>query len=83
MPPNIDINVREMVSYDENDGKPMFMLGMTFEYSKEARYAIAKYAGSRGCELHVKPNEPHRIRARCVTELGCPFVVLVSKDGHI
>ena len=57
--PNIDINVREMVSYDENDEKPLFILDMTFANAEKARYAIGKYAVARGCELHLKPNEPH------------------------
>ena len=80
--PNIDINARKRVGYDENDGKPFFIISMTFTNTEEVRYAIAKYVISRGCKLHVKANKPHRIRATCVTEPGSPFVLLVSKDGH-
>ena len=60
--PNIDINAREMVGYDENDGKPFFIIGMTFANAEKVRYAIAKYAIGRGCD--------YTLNQISLTELG-------------
>ena len=70
----------EKVCY-ENDGGPYFVLSMTFADAKQARAAIVKYAVARSVKLKLGPNEPGRIRAKCVTVGGCNFLVFLSKDG--
>ena len=39
---------------------------MTFADAKEAREVIAKYGVARGTKLKLYPNEPGRIRVKCV-----------------
>ncbi|CAH9125380.1 unnamed protein product, partial [Cuscuta epithymum] len=58
-----------------------FMIGMTFANAKEARSAIANYSVAAGVKLKIDPNEPQRIRAKCVNEVSCPFNLYISKDG--
>ncbi|XP_050211280.1 uncharacterized protein LOC126661469 [Mercurialis annua] len=72
---------REKVQFKHREGVPQFMLSMTFADAKEVRVALAKYAVSKGVKLKIKPNETTRIRARCVSNPGCPFVILISKEG--
>ena len=55
------------------------MLGMTFANAAEAREAIAKYAIAEGKKLKIHPNEPQRIRVKCVNEEGCPFCYSFQK----
>ena len=55
---------------------------MTYANATEAREAIAKYAVSFGYKLNLNPNEPFRIRARCMNQETCPFRMLISKDGQ-
>lgn len=35
-----------------------------------------------GLKLKFEKNEPTRFRVICVNEVGCPFTLLVSKDGN-
>ena len=57
------------------------MLGMTFANAQEARDAITKYDVLFSYKLKLNPNEPYRIMAKCKNEVGCPFMLRVSKDG--
>ena len=71
----------DRVRYNSNDGTPFFMLGMSFSNAIAVREALARYGVAEGKKLKIKPNDPARIIAKCVTESGCPFVILISKDG--
>ncbi|XP_050210068.1 uncharacterized protein LOC126660546 [Mercurialis annua] len=71
----------ERVNYNESDGSTHFILGMAFADAKEARQAIANYAVAVGRKLKIHPNEPGRVRAKCVTDKGCKFLVFMSKDS--
>ena len=61
--------------------QPHFVLGMPFANAIEAREAIAKYVIAFSKKLKINPNEPHRIRVKCVNKQGCPFLLFISKDG--
>ena len=74
-----EVPLNERVHYDGDQGH--FILGMTFANAGEAREAIAKYAVAQGKKLKIHPNEPHRIRVKCINEEGCPFLLYISKDG--
>ena len=73
---------QERVRDNGQDGKGYFILGMTYGNTAEAREAIAKYVVSFGNKLKLNPNEPRRIRARCINEEHCPFRLLILKNGH-
>ena len=53
---------------------------MKFVDAKEAREAISNYVVTYGFKLKINPNEPLRIRAKCINEGGYPFTLLISKD---
>ncbi|XP_048228242.1 uncharacterized protein LOC125369516 [Ricinus communis] len=72
---------RERVRYDEGDRQSHFMLGMTFANANEARQAIANYGVALSVKLKINPNEPFRLRVKCINEESCPFVLFISKDG--
>ena len=73
------VPLNERVHYDGDKGN--FILAITFANAGKAREAIAKYAIAQGKKLKIHPNEPHRIRVKCINEEGCPFLLYISKDG--
>ena len=52
---------------------------MTLSNASSIRESISWYAISRGVHLKFVKNDSTRIRVKC--EYGCPFLLLVSKDG--
>ncbi|KAK6787939.1 hypothetical protein RDI58_016464 [Solanum bulbocastanum] len=53
------------VRYDDECTVAIFELGMIFENAKEFRKALAKYAIEKHYQIKSRPNEAHRVRAKC------------------
>ncbi|KAK6804325.1 hypothetical protein RDI58_002109 [Solanum bulbocastanum] len=53
------------VRYDDECIVAIFELGMIFENAKKFRKALAKYVVEKNYQIKLRPNEAHRVRAKC------------------
>ncbi|KAK6786675.1 hypothetical protein RDI58_015200 [Solanum bulbocastanum] len=53
---------------------------MIFESAVEFRKAIADYGVRQKVQLKIKPNEPHRVRVRCVGKCNWEIFASLDKD---
>nr|XP_009772176.1 PREDICTED: uncharacterized protein LOC104222632 [Nicotiana sylvestris] len=55
---------------------------MVFENVKQFRSALQDYAVQRRVQIKLRPNEQHRVRAKCVNSTRCRWNILGSLEGH-
>ncbi|WMV29390.1 hypothetical protein MTR67_022775 [Solanum verrucosum] len=72
------------VRYDDECIVAIFGLEMIFENTKEFRKALAKYDVEKNYQIKLRPNEAHRVRAKCkFKENGCAMVLLIGILGGV
>jgi len=80
--PGVDIPARRRstkVRYDPDCEVAIFELGMIFENAIEFRKALANYAIEYKVQIKLRPNEPHRVRAKCKSK-RCKWVCYACID---
>ncbi|KAK6776159.1 hypothetical protein RDI58_027160 [Solanum bulbocastanum] len=68
------------VRYDDECTVAIFELGMIFENAKEFRKALAKYAVEKHYQIKLRPNEAHRVRAKCKFKEKCKWLCYGAID---
>ncbi|KAK6786170.1 hypothetical protein RDI58_014695 [Solanum bulbocastanum] len=68
------------VRYDDECIVAIFELGMIFENAKEFRKALAKYAVEKNYQIKLRPNEAHRVRAKCKFKEKCKWLCYGAID---
>ncbi|WMV26829.1 hypothetical protein MTR67_020214 [Solanum verrucosum] len=66
--------------YDDECTVAIFELGMIFENAKEFRKALAKYAIEKNYQIKLRPNEAHRVRAKCKFKEKCKWLCYGAID---
>jgi len=84
----VEYNVEVLQRYEHekervvSDGLEKFKeleMGMTFKTIQEARQVVSFYAMANKKKLKTKKSDTKRIGYKCCD--GCPFTLLISKDG--
>ncbi|KAH0666225.1 hypothetical protein KY285_027431 [Solanum tuberosum] len=68
------------VKYDDKCTVVIFELGMIFENAKKFRKALAKYAIENNYQIKLRPNEAHRVRAKCKFKEKCKWLCYGAID---
>ncbi|KAH0686118.1 hypothetical protein KY289_016874 [Solanum tuberosum] len=66
--------------HDDEGIVAIFELGMFFENTKEFRKALAKYVVEKNYQIKLRPNEAHRVRAKCKFKEKCKWLFYGAID---
>ncbi|WMV52244.1 hypothetical protein MTR67_045629 [Solanum verrucosum] len=68
------------VRYDDECIVAIFELVMIFENAKKFRKALAKYVVEKNYQIKLRPNEAHRVRAKCKFKGKCKWLCYGAID---
>ncbi|KAH0702390.1 hypothetical protein KY290_017679 [Solanum tuberosum] len=66
--------------HDDEGIVAIFELGMFFENAKEFRKALEKYVVEKNYQIKLRPNEAHRVRAKCKFKEKCKWLFYGAID---
>ncbi|KAF3639383.1 hypothetical protein FXO38_22691 [Capsicum annuum] len=68
------------IRFDDDCGVVVFELGMIFNGPKEFRKTLGRYAVQNRVQIVLRPNETHRVRAKCKFKPKCSWLCYGAID---